>query len=83
MVRRSRGRHPTQGFLSISTVPWGRLYIDGVLVGDTPQLGLPVAAGPHVVQVERRGYRTTSRQIEVAPGENVRVTDIELHELSP
>ena len=82
-VRTSRGRRAGLGFLSVSTVPWGRLYIDGVMVGDTPQVALPIAAGPHVVEVERMGFRTNSRKIELAPGESLRVTDVELQGVRP
>jgi hypothetical protein len=85
---RTRGRPATSpsggvGFLSVSTMPWGQLYFDGVLLGDTPQLGLPVATGRHLVEVERRGFLSATREVQVAPGESVSVTDVELHRATP
>jgi hypothetical protein len=71
------------GFLSVSTVPWGQLYFDGVLIGETPQLGLPVATGRHLVEVERRGFLSATREVQVAPGESVSVTDVDLRRATP
>lgn len=47
------------GLLSIKVRPWGRVFIDGKLVGTTPLAPLPIAAGTHTVVVvnEELGQR--------------------------
>lgn len=67
-------------FLSVNAVPWGSVYLDGRPVGNTPQINLQVAAGPHRLRVERDGYRPYDRVIDVASGERLRITDIALAE---
>lgn len=37
------------GVLRINSRPWSRVYIDGRLVGHTPQTGITLEAGPHIV----------------------------------
>ena len=48
--------------------PYGTVYVDGVLVGDTPQGGIVLSAGIHHVEVRRSGYRTMAKDIEVVEG---------------
>ena len=64
--------------LFINATPWGQLYVDDRLVGNTPRGNLPVPPGQHVVRVEREGFEPAERVITVAPGEVVRITDIVL-----
>ncbi len=82
VVRRpARALEP--GFLSVNAIPWGSVYLDGRPVGNTPQIDLQVAAGPHRLRVERDGYRPYDRVIDVASGQRLRITDIALAERSP
>jgi hypothetical protein len=48
---------PRPGSLTLSTVPWTMVYLDGVLVGSTPLFQLAVAAGDHQLALvnEARG----------------------------
>ena len=79
VVRRpARALEP--GFLSVNAIPWGSVYLDGRPVGNTPQIDLQVAAGPHRLRVERDGYRPYDRVIDVASGQRLRITDIALAE---
>jgi hypothetical protein len=66
------------GHIFISADPWGELYIDGHYVGNTPALNLPLAAGPHVLRIEREGYVTVERDFELNSGQELRITDIVL-----
>jgi PEGA domain-containing protein len=79
VVRRS-ARDLEPGFLSVNAIPWGSVYLDGRPVGNTPQIDLQVAAGPHRLRVERDGYRPYDRVIDVASGQRLRITDIALAE---
>jgi serine/threonine protein kinase len=69
------------GKLIISSVPWGTVYLDGRPVGNTPMTG-EVPAGGHTIRIMREGFAPFERFINVAPGEAVRLTGIELQEAS-
>ena len=70
------------GRLFISSRPWGQLYVDGRLVGNTPKANLSIAAGVHSLRIVRDGFRAWERQIQVAPGQEIRLVDIVLVEVS-
>ncbi len=71
------------GHLFVNAAPWGELYVDGRLVGNTPKANLEIAAGNHRIRVVRDGYDPYERAIVVAAGETVRLTDIVLSERRP
>ena len=73
-------RDADPGLLSVNAIPWGSVYLDGRAVGNTPEIDLPVAPGPHRLRVEREGYRPYERMINVASGQRLRITDIALVE---
>ena len=66
--------------LSVNSVPWGSVYVDGQPVGNTPQIDLQVPSGSHLLRVERDGFRPYERKIELASGQRLRITDIALVE---
>lgn len=76
---RSEPQPINAGTLRISTVPLGTLFIDGRRIGQsyTPQ-GIPVAPGSHTIRVELEGYHPYENTIEVAPGQDIRLTRIPL-----
>ena len=37
------------GTLRINTRPWSQVYVDGTLIGNTPQMNIPLRAGSHRV----------------------------------
>jgi hypothetical protein len=56
------------GTLTIITTPaQAEVYIDGTVVGTTPASNLQVEAGAHKIEIQKRGYRTWSRTIQVLP----------------
>ena len=69
--------------LFVNSTPWGQVYIDGQLVGNTPQANLVVAAGAHRVRVARDGFQPWERAVQLAPGQELRITDISLQALAP
>jgi serine/threonine-protein kinase len=69
---------PEPGHLWVSADPWGELYIDGTFVGNTPALRLTLGPGTHVVRIERDGYVPVERRFELASGQEIRLTGIEL-----
>jgi predicted Ser/Thr protein kinase len=69
---------PAPGLLWISAEPWAWVTVDGVRVGRTPVIGVPIAAGEHVVRLEREGYAPLERALTVAAGTEVRLTGLRL-----
>ncbi len=66
------------GRIFVNASPWGQLYVDGQLIGNTPKANVAVSAGAHTIRVVREGYDPVERSIRVAPGEVVRLTDLVL-----
>ncbi|HXJ30968.1 MAG TPA: PEGA domain-containing protein [Gemmatimonadales bacterium] len=64
----------------VNAVPWGLVSIDDNPIGNTPLVGLPLAPGTHRIRVEHAGYVGYEREITLAPGEALRLTDIVLQE---
>jgi serine/threonine protein kinase len=79
-VARPAARSSEPALLSVNSVPWGSVYVDGQPVGNTPQIDLEVPSGSHRLRVERDGFRPYERMIELAPGQRLRITDIALVE---
>ncbi len=66
------------GHIWVSADPWGALYIDGTLVGNTPALNLTLGPGAHVIRIEREGYVPVERRFDLEPGQELRLTGIQL-----
>ena len=71
------------GRLFVNATPWGQVYVDGELLGNTPQVGVPVAPGPHRLRVARDGFEPFEVALRVTPGQELRFTDIVLREAAP
>ena len=73
-------RRVEPALMSVNAIPWGSVYIDGRLVGNTPLLEERLSPGRHRLRVEHEGYRPYERMIDVASGQRLRITDIALVE---
>ena len=71
------------GRLFVNATPWGQVYLDGELLGNTPRVNVPVSPGPHQLRVVREGFQPYELAIKLAPGQELRITDIVLQELKP
>jgi len=71
------------GRLFINSTPWGQVYVDGELIGNTPRADVPVAPGPHRLRLVRDGFQPYEAAIRVASDQELRLTDIVLSELKP
>ena len=69
------------GTLSLSSTPWGEVSIDGTPMGNTPQLSVPLAPGRHQIRLTRDGYEPFTIEVQVRPGEAIRLTQLALKEL--
>jgi hypothetical protein len=66
------------GSVSIQTVPWAVIYIDGHYAGTSPVLDVSIPAGTHTLRAERVGYQPYEQDLTVQAGEAVRVTGVVL-----
>jgi serine/threonine protein kinase len=71
------------GHLFVNATPWGQVYLDGVLIGNTPRAGVAVSPGAHQLRVARDGFQSFEIAIRIVPGQELRLTDIVLQELKP
>jgi serine/threonine-protein kinase len=71
------------GRLSISSRPWGQIFLDGQSLGNTPKANLTIPAGTHVLRIVRAGYRTWERSVTIEAGQEIRLIDIVLQENRP
>jgi len=69
--------------LFLNSTPWGALYLDGELIGNTPQANLQVSPGTHRLRIVRDGFVPFEQEITVGAGDTLRVTDIVLRPISP
>jgi PEGA domain len=74
---------PLPGVLAVNSTPWAELSVNGRVVGNTPQLGLRVAAGRHRLVLARDGFAAETTWVTVAPGATVKITGIALRRITP
>lgn len=67
---------PQTGTLRINSRPWSHLYLDGRLVGSTPQVALSVSAGAHRVRLVNPQF-AMSKTFSVVVGAGESVTRVE------
>ena len=66
------------GRLFVSSRPWGQVFVDGQLVGNSPLASATIAPGAHVIRVVRPGFRSYEREVFVTSGQDVRLVDLVL-----
>jgi hypothetical protein len=57
--------------------------VDGALLGNTPAAGVSIAPGAHQIRITREGFASWEGQVEVEPGRDVRLIDIQLRRIPP
>jgi hypothetical protein len=58
------------GTLRVNSLPWSEVFVDGKLVGNTPQMGLPLPAGHHKIKLVNAPLEMTKVfSVEIAPGQ--------------
>jgi len=71
------------GRLFVNSTPWGQVYVDSELIGNTPRVAVPVSPGSHRVRVVRDGFQPYETTVWIVPGQELRITDIVLREINP
>ena len=61
----------------LSTPAQAEVYVDGTFVATTPVSSLPIEAGPHKIEIQKPGYKTWSRAMQVLANTPVKI-EIEL-----
>ena len=60
------------GTLRINSRPWSTISVDGVVVGNTPQMNIKVSAGSHTITLENPQFGVKQKlSVTVRPGETV------------
>lgn len=71
------------GKLTVNANPWGQVFVDDRLIGNTPRANIELPAGTHVLRVSRQGFESVTRSVTIKAGETLRVTDIVLTPVAP
>jgi len=74
---------PEPGYLSVNSLPWALLSVDGRMIGTTPRVKVRLPAGVHHLRLQREGFRPYEAAVEVKSGETVLITNITLTTNSP
>lgn len=65
-----------QGYLSVSTIPWSAVHVDGKPRGNTPLVRLQLSAGRHTVLMENRDQGVRRKKtVTIRAGEHVRLVE--------
>ncbi|MDD8026223.1 MAG: PEGA domain-containing protein [Acidobacteriota bacterium] len=71
----------TFGALTILSTPSpAEVYVDGTFVATTPVSSLQIEAGPHKIEIQKSGYKTWSRTMQVLANSPVKI-EVELEKL--
>jgi len=66
------GAPGVQSLLRINSRPWSQVFVDGQLVGNTPQFGVVVTAGRHTIRLVNPEFDMSKTfTVNVAPGESL------------
>lgn len=71
------------GKLTVNANPWGQVFVDDRLIGNTPRANIELPAGAHTLRVSRQGFTSVTRSVTIKAGETVRITDIVLTPATP
>ncbi len=69
--------------LFINSTPWGQVFLDGELLGNTPRANLELTPGTHTIRIARAGYQPYERTLRAQAGDTLRLTDIVLEPIRP
>jgi hypothetical protein len=60
------------GTLQVNSLPWAQVYVDGRMIGYTPQRGIALAPGDHEVRLVNPAFRMKKTlRVQIAQGERV------------
>lgn len=51
--------------VNLNAIPWARVEVDGIEVGETPLAGVPLRPGPHSFRAELPDGRIVERRVEI------------------
>jgi serine/threonine-protein kinase len=60
------------GTLRVNTRPWSRVVVDGRLIGNTPQMNIPLPPGTHTINLVNPEFGISkSLTVQIKSGETV------------
>jgi hypothetical protein len=60
------------GILRVNSRPWSRVIVDGRLIGNTPQMSIPLRAGTHTLNLVNPEFGIDKKlTLEIKAGETV------------
>lgn len=62
------------GKLVVNASPWGNVYVDGELKGQTPLTIEKISSGKHTVKVERDGYAAASKTVTIIENSSEKIS---------
>jgi serine/threonine-protein kinase len=62
----------SRGSVTINATPFGTVFVDNALVGDTPVFAHELPVGQHVIEVRKEGYVTAVDTVTITAGQNLR-----------
>jgi serine/threonine-protein kinase len=65
---------PRPGALSVNSIPWANLFLDGRALGHTPRANLSLEPGRHRLRLVTRGGDVRQRIVDIAPGKQTVLT---------
>lgn len=71
------------GKLTVNAKPWGQVFVDDRLIGNTPRANIELPAGTHTLRLSRQGFESVTRSVTITAGETLRITDIVLTPVAP
>ncbi|MDD8026222.1 MAG: PEGA domain-containing protein [Acidobacteriota bacterium] len=75
------GAAKAYGSLTILSTPSpAEVYVDGTFVATTPVSSLQIEVGPHKVEIQKGGYKTWTRTMQVLPNSPVKI-EVELDKI--
>ena len=62
------------GFVDCQVFPWGKIYLDGRFIDDSPlKKPIPATAGSHILRVENPQFQTYEKRFVLKRGDTLRV----------
>ncbi len=62
------------GSIAVNSVPWGKVFLDGKEIGETPLTKDNIPAGKHQIRISREGHIDAIEDITIKSNEEIRVS---------
>jgi outer membrane biosynthesis protein TonB len=63
---------PATGRLTVQAQPFGRVFVDGRDIGDSPIANYELPVGRHILEIRKEGYQTVQDTVDIQVGATLR-----------